>query len=389
MTRSHEKRSAAALSLLFALLLFLTGTAACSGSFAGEESAESAPELREPVGLKYDYAAAEIRDTAVINVYEAYVRPQTTALAFAQDGSIVNAAVRPGSWVEEGETLAVLDQEEALRSLEADRQALEIQQQESASGLRLLELDLEDMRDSLKDIEMQSDSQVETARGVIARTDAAALIELELEHAERMYARAEAQYANDIKELEDSIESAELLLKENTLTAPFAGRILSVINNGNEAFVRAGETYIEILNEEQAYVQSEYIPQTILSEASAVEANIDGAIYQLLPRAIDHQVLLDRSLAGLEMYSEHDFAPGSSIPELGAYTQVTVKSQEMDAVLTIPINALYRGGGDVYVYKLIDERRERVEVEVLYETHAYAVIEEGLTEGDIVYVKDA
>lgn len=378
--------------IFFSIILIMIVSVSCSSNAIDNDGTldSSAPELQEPVGLKYDYAPVTRRDIALLNTYEAYVRPETFALAFSQDGYIADARVVPGSYVEKGDVLAILDQDSAQDALDGYMEALLRKKGEAEDSLRLLELDIEEAQEHYDDLLDSLSDSVMTERGIIERTDAIVLAELSIDKAMTRFDRTDEQYEETISRIETAIDALIEQMAENTLHAPFSGRVLSIVNNGGEAQVRANETYIEMLDENALFLQSEYIQQGLLTQAAEVTASIEGEIYTLTPREIDHRVMIDRSLSGQEMFSEHDFTDdtlGKIKP--GSYAQIILKMRPQVNALTIPMNALYRAGGEVYVYRLAGERRERVEVKVLYETPAYAVIEEGLTEGDLIYVKDA
>ena len=60
----------------------------------------------------------------------------------------------------------------------------------------------------------------------------------------------------------------------------------------------------------------------------------------------------------------------------------------IEDALVIPSGALYRDEQTSYVYKMVDGKRERCNVETGLITEMEAQITDGLAEGDVVYVQE-
>ena len=385
MTRWMRPITSVIAALLALVLLF-----GCSAQGQTTQDTEDAPTLQEPVGLKHDYAPVVRQTVSRVLSVDGYVRPTVLSLHFESDGYVEAAAVHTGAEVEAGDVLAILDEASLDAQLEGLEAEIELAEQEGQAELRLLELAVEAQQARLDSMLSSSDESFELSRGVLPAEQAVEVVRLDLRQAERAYER----YANDLEQttsdLSDAIADVHERMASNTLIAPFDGRVLAILNEGRGAQIQAGESYLELIREDEAYVETEYIPDMTLREADQVTAYIDGKAYPLIPRSIDHRVMIDRAMAGRPMYSEHDFDPGK--PEdvtLGSWVQLQLTSQTQEDVLTVPVNALYRSGGEVYVYRLAGEQREHVVVDVLYETETVAIIESGLVEGDQVYVKDS
>lgn len=371
--------------------LCMVVAAGCRREASPDASEAEVPALVDPVGVRHDFVEVLRQDVSNYKMVEAVVRPGITALSFPIDGTVPHAEVAPLARVKAGDVLATLygeDQAETEAQLEA---SLARAEEEAATQQTLLALDLADAKGRESELEAAG-ARVSTDRGDIAVEDALKLNAIEQQRIERQIERAKRDDAVRIEALEDELVAYQEKVREGTLVAPFDGRVLRIVNQGREAQVQADEPYLELVDETSLYIESEYLSESELEIALSMEVEIRGQRYPLTPREVDWTELIDRSIAGLELSTYYDFEEGQ--PEAvraGDGGQVYLETRRIEQALTVPINALYQSGGDTYVYRRVGEtdQREKVEVKIELKTATVAVIQEGLTEGDVVYVKDS
>ena len=103
---------------------------------------------------------------------------------------------------------------------------------------------------------------------------------------------------------------------------------------------------------------------------------------------MDQKELFARTLSGETITTEFEICDAGIEVSVGDYAAVCVQSKLEENVLLIPRNALYIESGSRYVYVMENGGRSYRNVTVGHIAPHLVEIEEGLQEGDVVYVQE-
>ena len=344
------------------------------------EAAPEPPELLEPVGVKVDTAVAERRDLYTTTAYEGSMVAAAEELCFEIDGKISRVYVWPGKWVEEGDVLFELDQtalEERMASLSRQIEYID------ANGVyddAAAEIDIETM-----------EIKLEKLRGEGADEQTLALAELDIEQARQDLRQAQELRALSAGSLREELKLISADYGRNLLTAPFSGNVfyLGVLAEGTA--VQAEKTVAYIANPgDMTLVISEYLSENKLARAGYY-ALIGGKRYEIENEPMTLQEMTSIILSGRSLPTRFRVTgPEADLADIhaGQYAAVCLESGRVDDALVIPMGALYTAGSERYVYVQTENGRERRTVTLGVTNGLEAQITEGLSEGEIVYVKE-
>ena len=365
--------------LLFGLVLGLLALSALTGC-AGREPVQDVPELLEPVGVKVDTAVVTRGDLYKISVYEGSVVAKAEELSFEIDGRISEVSVWPGKWVEEGELLFTLDQtalEKRMAALERQISYIEdsgaYDDAAAAIDIELLEMRLEKLR---------ADGADETALS---------LAEMDVEQARLDLKQAQELRALSASSLKEELKVISADYGRNELRAPFSGNVFYLGTLVEGTAVQADKTVAYIANPDDLTLTiSDYLSENKLAH-SDYYALIGGKRYELthVPMTLKEMTSILLSSRSLPTHfriagPQEDLADVSA----GMYAAVCLENGKVEDALIIPMGALYSAGGEKYVYVQTENGRERRTVTMGVTNGLDAQITDGLSEGEIVYVKE-
>ncbi|MBR3503169.1 MAG: hypothetical protein IKO07_02865 [Clostridia bacterium] len=365
---------------LYALLAILLA-ASLSACAVREPEPESVPELLEPVGVKVDTAVATRGTLYAISAYEGSVVAAAEELRFEIGGRIDKVNVWPGKWVEEGELLFTLDQTELGERIESLERQLDYMEANGTYDDAAAEIDIELLGMRLEKLR---------ADGADERT--AALAALDLEQAE-----LNLRQAKELRALsEDSLREELKLLKadygRNELRAPFSGNVFYLENLVEGSAVQANKTVAYIANPEDLTLTiSTYLNEKRLARA-VYYALIGDKKYEieLVPMTLQEMTSILLSSRSLPTHFRV-VGPAEDLADVsaGQYAVVCLETGRVEDALLIPSGAVYWAAGERYVYvQTEDGGRERRTVTMGLTNGLNAQITDGLTEGEIVYVKE-
>lgn len=339
-------------ALIFCGILILTG---CGKN--AEETA--APRLLEPADAPVETAYAERRDVYQISTYESSVIPYLEELAFEKSGSLEKFCVAIGDTVEQGQTLAVLDDSALTDSYNALLEQLETMQENNAYSNRLSEIEIEVCRLSGQD----------TARLELKYRQAKELQELEEKH------------------LRQKITDAENELGANQIKAPFDGTVAAVAEIGSGSSVSEGSAVLALAREDSCYMTCDYISEKTVQESSRIYAVIHGKEYEIEYQPYDSEELAALSLNGITPVSTFRLAADGQV-SIGDYALICMVGNYREQVISVPVDAIYTESGQKYVYVVDGSSRIKTPVETGVYGTMYVEILDGLEEGACVYVRN-
>ena len=354
-------------------LLLLSMLVGCSSQIVSVP-----PQLQEPVAITPDTAQAYVGEFYNITYYNAQVVPYSQALAFAIDGVIAKVYCYPGMEVEVGTVLAELDQtgtQNRIAQLEAE---LEHMQMDNGYANALAQLEIQLLQSQLAQLTAQSGDAQEIA-----------LKENEIAQKQALLRQAQAMQELQAQEKRNELEQLRANFGDNTLRAPFSGRIVSAEALQVGKTVNAYEPVVFLADETKLHICAERIKQGNLDVADRVYAHIGALQYdvQLIP--MDQDAYLAALLAGKTIYTEFEITgPEKQLTQLeaGQYAAICLITDYVPNALLVPAEAVWQDAQGSYVYVLENGVRVRRTVKAGKTTDSVTHILDGLQEGEVVYV---
>lgn len=320
-----------------------------------------APALLEPVTVGSDMATVMLGNMYDGSVLEGNILPLTNELSFSTGGKVGEVYVTLGAQVEEGEPLVRLD----ITALESQRDALV----DSLAYARTMD----DF--SSREVEIQ-------------------LQLLALQYGEdsahyRLYVNeqkeAAEQRAIEIAALEEQLAAAEESLNvQSVVTAPCDGTVVAVnVNAGDPVWPNA--VVAVVVDNDSCYLQTEFLAQDTIANASEVYATIGGLRYEVTYVPIDSNEYITKMLSGQTMYATFE-VEGAESDLIGQYALLYLMTAQREQVLCVPSNAVLRDSMGYYVYVSENGEKVRRDIEIGLKTAAQVEILSGLEEGENVYV---
>lgn len=359
--------------ILLLLLSFfvLVGFTGCA------DAQQEAPALLEPVGVWLDCHEVRREDIYELTAYDGQIVPYVAPLQFTMDGKLGQMKVTLGQQVAKGQILACLDTtalSEEMKQLEEEIAHLKrlgsYADRIQNANISILKTELAQMR----------------AEG--ATEQACHLKELDIEEKELELTHQQQLRYFDIRSNQEILDKLRVQLEHKDIVAPFDGRVVYIGATEPGTSISGYTTVICLADENRLTLQTEYIAQAEIDNASKVFVKIGDEVYDVSYIPYDSQDYLSKRIAGVDVYSNFAVMTDAGVLESGQYAGVMVYRVYKQNVLTVPINAIYKEGSIRYVYKLVDNQRIRCNVSVGMVTNTEAEILDGLQVGDVVYVKN-
>lgn len=357
-------------ALFLSVLMLLSCFAGC----AGQEQQTQAPELLEPVGVKLDTAMVRVDDIYNTTIYTGEVVPEVQGVYFYTDGTIEKIHVFEGDIVKAGDVLITLDNESLTKQLATVQDTI-------ANTLKI---------GSFSDQTMEADIEIAQEELAILKESGASAEDCAVKEAEIAILQADLKQAKELRTLElQTSYTQEAKLKDSLsktqIVAPCDGRVVYL--NRNSTRVQAYKPMIYIADESKRTIKTDFISESVLLKADRISATVYDTTYEISYVPYDSATRLElNKIKSLD--TRFAFGEDGQDIACGEFVAVRIDHQVRSQVLTIPANALYTDGSLYYVNKIVDGQRVRHEVTVGLVTNAKAEIISGLSEGDVVYVKD-
>ncbi len=333
------------------------------------------PTLTESVGTELMTAVVSRGDIYDLTTYDAKIYPQVEELYSVIDGNVGNIPVYLGQEVKKGEVLLNLDDESMKEELSR------------------LEKELEDTKTNNNYTNIQSTLDIQIAKLNMAQkiSDKASAIEIaqiktDIEKSELLSKQAIDYQEFNIRKTKERIQAIKDKLKSNTIKAPFDGTIVFIKYIRLNERISAYDTIFIIANSNNIHLQSSFISESDIRNASELYATIKGKEYDVeyLPLTTDEIIMLKNG--GVTIESKFMIDDDTSF-EVGDYACINIKEKLVRDVKYIPKNALYSDSTGSFVYLIIDGALVRKSVETGTVTDINVEIISGLEEGDEVYVQ--
>ena len=355
------------------ILIMLISVTGCKNQSA---PMQEVPELLEPVGVEMDTAIAQRGEIYKVSMFNGTIVPYVQDLHFTVDGTLDEIKVLNGDMVEEGQVLATLENEDLLEQIENLETEIENIQTNGEFNDRLAEVDIKMEKEELAELKKRGAYTEAEAKKVNVQ-----MLETKLTQAKELRSLELENKAKELEELRQKNANLEI-------TAPFSGQIVYVMQEQSGEQIENYAPVICLADLNQLTISSEFISDQQIYGADKLEAKILDQTYQVTHVPLDSSEYATKLLAGEEIKTKFSVDAGTEGLVSGQFVSVLVYDAYVEDALTIPINALHRDDKKRYVFKVIDGERIRCEVTVGMTTDTKAEILEGLTEGDVVYVKE-
>ena len=336
---------------------------------------EVIPTLTEAVGTELMTAVVSRGDIYNLTTYDAKIYPQVEELYSIIDGNVGDIPVYLGQEVKEGDVLLNLDD----KSLKEE--------------LIKLEKELEDAKINNDYTNIQTSLDIQIAKLNMAKriADEASAIEIaqlktDIDKQELLYKQALDLQEFNIRRIKDRIQAIKDKLSNISIKAPYDGTIVYIKYLRLNERISAYDTIFIIANHSKMHLQSSFVSESEIKNASEVYATIKGKDYEIeyLPLTTDEIIL--KKNGGVTIESKYIIDNNIDF-EVGDYACINVKEKLVENVKYIPKNALYSDSTGDFVYVIIDGALVRNSVEIGTVTDINVEIISGLEEGDEVYVQ--
>lgn len=209
-----------------------------------------------------------------------------------------------------------------------------------------------------------------------------------LTEAKYQLAHTQQDNAINMESLSINIRLLEEKIEKSTLYAPASGVITwisaAAYDNG---WFSSEDPVMVISDPEKMTIHADWIEPAKLKNCERIYAWFGQQEYALEADEASLETDVSKLLSGATMSSTFHFAEDVEMPEK-LTGLLFVQTGSRKNVVSIPSNALFREQSDYYAYKMVDNRRERVDVEIGLISSTRCEILSGLEEGDVVYVTE-
>lgn len=370
------KYRTAALGIACALLISTVGC-------GRKEEAVKVPELLEPVGVDVDTAVVKKMNLSSVNSYQGEVVPDMVGAYFANSGQAGAVKVEIGDKVKKGQLLATLSGSETSVKELQDELASQLDEnaelnETAKNKISQLGIEYKKIEKNRKKAKSKKDKNM-LSKQMIAKQE-----EIKTENL-RLKLQKQSQNLH-IKELKSDINSARDQSKLNKLYAPVNGEVITK-NLAPGDFVTGGVAVITIADMDKTKIRTEYIGASVLQKASSYQATINGKKYEVTAEEQEVSQMDIEMGENMPTSTYFDYKKDSNV-SVGDSVTLELYNNATEDALVIPGNALFKGKGEKYVYRMDGDVKKKVNVTIGTMTDAYVQIVTGLKEGDVVYVQD-
>lgn len=343
-----------------------------------QESALNAPQRTEVVR----------GDISASIYYDVQVGPKVEQLTFEEEGAFGEFFVQLGDEVKEGDVLATPVLESVEKAIENKEKEIEnvirtynYRKASLENSLAKANKELENVYAKLEGMEHPSAEYTQTCTQAGVYDEQRRRLELQLKQLQETYELDLPYHRKKLKELQTELVG-------NLIKAPFDGTIIALaeVEYGNR--LDSNMYYVAVADTSVEYARCTNVSITLLNQLEKIVFWKDGKEYDAVSIPMDHEYYMETKNSGEEAYSEFEITDPNNEIEIGDYGKLKLVKQEKENVLLIPETTLQSSGGKYYVYKDVDGRHERVEVEIGIQDGMHVEIVEGLEEGDVVYVQE-
>ncbi len=307
---------------------------------------------------------------------------KTAQLKFEVQGRVKQRLVEPGIYVDAGQAILVLDNEDLQDQFTQAESQFHIEQAGIQRDQRMLKLAQDNLAlqqaevrrfEKLKDDSLISASQLDAARQQMLSIDS------QVSDLQYKVTTAKARLA--LKKSERDI--AERNLKRAILTAPFAGYV-NQVNAQVGDFATATEIVATIVDTSsldlQLDVRGKVAAALTLGQDITVQVgsqSINGKLIALQP---DPNVSTNTHALRIRL-------PGENI-QSGMLASANLQLIQQRDVITVPVSSVATNAGESYVYIFEDGLLKRIPVVISQRVGSEYIISSGIKSGELIVARD-
>ncbi len=350
-----------------------------------EKTAEIIPVLNEPVGAASDIASVKKQDICNIRLFDGQVVPYTEEIGFNSSGIIEEICVELGDEVKKGDVLAKLTgatdnarYTSVLSEIEQSSNSYTESNLTAEYDIKILELEAE---------QLEEKRSSETGKEKKQTTSELAVKKADIAIAKQRLADAKELQRIEMNELRRQKEQIEKEIVEYSLRAGFDGVVTCVGAKVGDQVTK--ESFVlAVSNMDKKQIKAEFISKGDVEKADRYYARYNDKNYEIKQLEYDAEEVKDLLDNKEKAYVYYDLTEQTDDFKVGDYIDVYVETGYSADALVIPANALYRESASYYVYAKKADTKIKTEVTVGTITPSFVQIEDGLAEGDEVYVKE-
>lgn len=333
------------------------------------------------------------------------VRYQTTILA-TESGILESVSVSEGDWVQANQAVAVIYAEPLENNLKSMKRQLKTQtrdyekfllQQEqnllaAARQRTTLKTAITEAEENFADTEQNnslgfaSQDELEDARDQLAEARAALEnFEAEQEISLKLFKLNELDYKDALQVIQDDIKSLEEQLTNTIVYSPIKGRVVTLIDNLAIGGPIQENTFImEIADTEQLLILSAIEEQYVsfISAGYPVMVSLSGQKTTGSIEKIGLSAQLSTEGGTPTVSLEIAIRPAEYLIIPGSSAVIELVLEEIEGALILPRGPYLTSGNRRYLYRIKDNKAERVDITVGAVTESLVQILSGISEGD-------
>lgn len=321
-------------------------------------------DKKAPTIIPVQVAKAEKRDalheSEVVGSFESL---QHVTVRAQVEGILTRIYFREGQLVKQGELLATIDD----RALKAAVEAAEAQLARDEASYKLAEVNLKRYQSLLE-------------RDAISRQT----VDQQQAEADQLKATIRLDQAN--------LNSARVNLSFTRITSPVSGRVgIRQVDEGNVVRVTDANGIVTVA---QMHPISAVFPvsQQLLDDLKQAQENKEGSMVEALDSngknvlasgkiiAFDNNI--NPATGTMQVRAEFDNKTGKLTP--GAFASLRIRTGLSGNATVVPAIAVRPGITGHFLYRVVDGKAERVNVETGYTNEDFTVITKGVEPGDVI-----
>ncbi|MCR5742157.1 MAG: hypothetical protein K6F92_00310 [Lachnospiraceae bacterium] len=348
----------------------------CGGCAADVQAPQAiSTKLIEPAAAGVVVATAQCRDIKSVSYREGYVVPVIHELGFYVSGVVGTCNVAVGDMVNKYDVLGVLDESEAISTIDEKTTDNEYLNLKYEYALAVFDAETEELTALIENVS----NKIAAGTATSEEMKEAELAALKMVDRDKTREKILSDWAYANEQFENEIAYINVPITKNILITEYDGMVINCeITKGSS--VNAGQSVIRIADLGQSYIQLNDSSMTDISKAgfelyADVNAYINGECLGVSFKGVDGA---GNTCLNIE---------GDTELNNGDYVMVEFVSAQKLSVLSVPSETVFTEGSQSYVYKLVDGVRNRVDIVTGMTDGMYTEITSGdIEEGDEIYV---